>query len=271
MKLKKALVVASILLCLLLGFSGCVAFYSDNSESYPSAFTEVLIYGGKKESGETGYFHRYTLNMTSAALTEAVGRIDASAAAQMVDDYLRPRANSMSWGYSSEGPNSDNGNYYCFNFEVFHKADDNDNPYLEYEMTKQNLFAKTYTFKRDNPLKNFISYFQEGGVFADYKSVFGSYTEQKIEAMPVYYYIDCGSSHIKNNGEGTRTLYDSENNRLVFGFWKASIGAPPELIYYRTVPVTYGWNIVAIAAGAAVIAAIMIYFVVKAKKKQPKE
>lgn len=274
MKYKKTAVVLSVLLSFVLtALSGCVMVSRDilSNEETPSIFLDVLGLKGTNEDGTVGYLDSFTLNISATTLSLITGESAFSVANNKVNMYFLAKKEKLEaltgnkFKYGNESQSSNGQLYYYYNFSVFNPSQADEEPVLR----SQNIFNRTYECRRSNPLSDFKSYFEQGGIFSDIDKVFVNYNSG-IDTLPVYYYIDCNSNHIRNNGNGTRTIYLDSSEYLTVGYWKSTVANPPQLIWYRSLPVTIGWNIVAIVAGVLVIFILLIIYTNKAKKNRNK-
>lgn len=258
------LISALVLSC----FSGCLILDFGTPTTDAEESLSILVYKTQNENGEIGYRREIELCLAESTLllykNEYADVFSAAEANLMLNGFFSPD-DPEEYQYSSTQETVTSGqtryNLYIYDFSSFESLGTDEDKYLSYEMTDSNIFREKYTFTMDNLYEGIPEPIKEK--LEGFKSFFPSGT---INNLPLNYYLYCGASHVTNNGEGTRTLYSEDGSSVTFAYWKASWNETPTFIYYRVLPVTLGWNIIAIAVGVVVMSILFGVFYLRRDK-----
>ena len=222
-----------------------------------------MVYKTVDEEGNIGYRKELELCLTENYLTEAPYSDYATAGLSLDMYFQRAMSAFPQYEYSFEQQTLNGKFYFFYDFSSFEILDGDSDPYLETELTGENIFRQTYTCT----MVNFFADLPEV-INSEFGGLNNFFSADKINNLPLDYYLYGETAHA-TNGEGKRTFTSSDGvNSITLLYWRTTLSKQPELVYYRQWPVTTGWNIVAIAAGVVVVAVLCLIFFIKAKKNK---
>lgn len=226
----------------------------------------IMMFKTMDDAGNLGYRKLYNLCFTDTKLMLVTGDNNDLEAAVKVDNYFRKAIGKLDCEYTFGSEQSGNDKLYIFEFSVFEKLDGEQDPYFDAKSEDRNLFREKYYCTIENLAAGLPSLFADGQPFGNIESVFPSI---EPDSFPVNYYVYGNSEHITPiGGEGTRTV-NGDSGSVTFGYWKSTLGNPPaEFAFYRNLPVTLGWNILAISIGIIVVAVPLTIMLIKNIRKK---